>query len=537
MSLEEIDLDNFAGGGGASTGIKAATGRPVDIAINHSEAAIEMHRINHPETKHYREDVWEVDPKEATNGRRIRILWLSPDCTHHSRAAGGKPREKGVRGLAWVAIRWARLPKAQRPRVILLENVEEFEDWGPLDDNGRPIKERRGETFLAFVASLKSFGYSVEWRRIVAADHGAPTSRRRLFLVARSDGKPIAWPTATHGPGRERPWKTAAEIIDWTIPTRSIFGRKKPLAEATLRRIAAGLKRYVIESADPFIVPLTHHGDRRAHPMHEPMPTVTAANRGELALVSPFLSKYHGGPERNLTRGQEFGEPLRTVDTENRFALVAPTLVQTGYGERPGQSPRAMDIGRPLGTVVSGGKHAMVSAFLAKHYGGVVGQELPRAIGTVTAKDHHSLVTAHLEKFYGTASGADARGPLPTVTATGQHLAEVRAFLVKYYGDSDTQKQPLTEPLATATTKARFGLVTVHGQPYEIVDIGLRMLQPRELFNAQGFPADYVIDFDFNGKPITKTAQIELCGNSVCPPAAEALAGANLWDRYEHKAA
>lgn len=529
--LSEIDVDNFAGGGGASTGLEAATGRPVTIAVNHSEAAIAMHRINHPETKHYREDVWEVDPKEATNGRRIRVLWLSPDCTHHSRAAGGKPRERGVRGLAWVAIRWARLPKPQRPRVILLENVEEFEDWGPLDDGGHPIVERKGETFLAFVSSLRSFGYSVEWRRIVAADHGAPTSRRRLFLVARSDGKPIVWPEATHGPGRERPWRTAAEIIDWSIPTRSIFGRKKPLAEATLKRIAAGLRRYVIESADPFIAPLTHHGDRRAHPMHEPMPTVTAANRGELALVTPYvMTNTTGHPGRPAV------DPLPTITTGGHHALVAPTLVQTGYGERPGQSPRAMDIGRPLGTIVSGGKHAMVSAFLAKHYGGVVGQELPRAIGTVTAKDHHSLVTAHLEKFYGTAEGADVRAPLPTVTAAGNHVAEVRAFLVAYYG-SERDGQTLGDPMRTVPTKDRFGLVTVHGIPYEIVDIGLRMLQPRELFNAQGFPADYVIDFDFNGKPITKTAQIELCGNSVCPPAAEALAGANLWDRYERRAA
>lgn len=500
MSLTEIDVDNFAGGGGASTGLEAATGRPVTIAVNHSEAAIAMHKINHPETRHYREDVWEVDPREATNGRRVRVLWLSPDCTHHSRAAGGKPREKKTRGLAWVAIRWARLPKHQRPRVILLENVEEFEGWGPLLPDGTPDKTKKGETFLAFVASLKSFGYSVEWRRIVAADHGAPTSRRRLFLVARSDGRPIVWPEATHGPGRPLPWRTAAEIIDWSIPTRSIFGRKRPLAEATLRRVAAGIRRYVIESAEPFIVPVKSWGGGGNDPrsIHLPMRTITGSKRGE-------------------------------------FALVAPTLAQTGYGERPGQKPRALDIQKPLGTVVSSGKHALVTAFMAKHFGGVVGHDLRRTIGTVTTRDHHSLVTAHLETFHGRDAGADAAMPMPTIT-TRAHVAEVRAFLVAYYG-SEKDGQGAREPLRTVTTKDRFGLVTVAGIDYEIVDVGLRMLKPRELFNAMAFPRDYVIDFIHNGKPVTQETQIELCGNSVSPVAAEALAGANLFDRYERRAA
>ena len=486
MSLTECDVDNFCGGGGASTGMESATGRPVTIAVNHSRAAIAMHELNHPETRHYREDVWEVDPREAVGSRRCRLLWLSPDCKHHSKAKGGAPREKKIRGLAWVAVRWARTVK---PAVILLENVEEFEDWGPVDEDGKVIKDRKGETFLAFVAALKSFGYEVDWRRIVAADHGAPTTRRRLFLVARSDGRPIVWPAATHGKGTDRAWRTAAEIIDWSLPCPSIFGRKKPLAEATMRRIAAGLRRYVIESESPFIVN-----------MRESVPTIT---------------------------------------TGDHHYLIAPTLQQSGYGERKGQRPRALDLHRPLGTVVAcGQKHALVTAFLAKHYGNPTGAPRPGIsaevpLSTVTSSDHHSLVTAHIEKFYSSArSGADVREPLPTVTATGQHLAEVRAFLIAYY-KSERDGQRLTAPLRTVPTHDRFGLVTVHGVDYAITDIGLRMLAPRELFNAQGFPESYRLDVSLDGRPLTKADLIALAGNSVCPDVARALVGANLHERWE----
>jgi DNA (cytosine-5)-methyltransferase 1 len=576
--MMDIDVDNFCGGGGASTGLEAAMRKPVDIAVNHSEAAIAMHKVNHPDTKHYREDVWEVDPREAACGRRVRVLWLSPDCTHHSRAKGGKPKEKGVRGLAWVAIRWVR---TVRPRVVLLENVEEFEDWGPLDDEGNPIKAQKGETFRAFVATLISFGYSVDWRRIVAADHGSPTTRKRLFMVARSDGRPIVWPEATHGAGRSKPWRTAAEIIDWSLPTRSIFDRKKPLADATMRRIAAGLKRYVIDSPNPFIVPVTHQGSPgRVYPINEPMRTVTAANRGELMLAQPFIAPVTH--TKSGDRTHDVGRPLPVVTTAKggEFALVtpfintqfgqsvgrgvdapvptitgggmghqalcAPILAQTGYGERRGQAPRVLDLHKPLGTVVTDQKHALVTAFVAKHYGGVVGHGLDKTLGTVTTQDHHSAVEVELaeaawvEKFYGTGVGAPADAPLPTVTANGKgggHLAEVRAFLVKYYGDSSTQRQPVDRPIDVVTTKARFGLVTVAGIDYQIVDIGLRMLSPRELFRAQGFGDDYQIDIELHGKRLTKTAQIELAGNSVCPQAAEALAGANLFDRYEARVA
>ena len=470
----ELVIDNFAGGGGASTGIEAAIGRPVDIAINHSPEAIAMHAANHPRTKHYCENIWEVDPREACGSRPVGLLWASPDCTHFSRAKGGQPRSREVRALAHVVIRWAR---AVRPRTILLENVEEFQTWGPLDENGFPIKAREGEDFRAWLAELTDCGYDVSFRTLVAADYGAPTTRKRLFLVAQRRGAaPIVWPEPTHGKGRPRPWRTAAEIIDWSLPCPSIFGRKKPLAEATQRRIAAGLRRFVIESAQPFIVPVKSWGGGGNGPrgLAEPMRTVTTSKRGEFALVTPYLMTNTSGHP-----GRALGAPVPTVTTGDHHYLMAPTLVQTGYGERAGQRPRALDIEHPLGTVVSGGKHALVAAFLAKHYGTSHGGPHPgvpvdAALGTVTARDHHSVVEVH-----------------------------------------------------TVTTKARFGLVTIAGEDYAIADIGMRMLSPRELFNAQGFPGDYRIDIDFEGKPLTKTAQIELAGNSVCPDAAEALVREN----------
>lgn len=532
--LDEIDVDNFAGGGGASTGIERATGRPITIAVNHSRAAIAMHAANHPHTHHECEDIWAVDPRTVCAGRRVRRAWFSPDCTHFSKAKGAQPRSKEVRGLAGVVVKWAR---EVQPEEIYLENVEEFADWGPLDENGKPDKALRGADFRAWLAALVDCGYDVEHRVLVAANYGTPTTRKRLFLRAVRKGRPIVWPEATHGKGREQPWNTAASIIDWSLPCPSIFDRKRPLADATLRRIAAGLKRYVIDAAQPFLVPLTHQGGDRVHGLGDPFRTITAANRGELALVTPYLATVthtHGGD-----RVAAATDPLRTVTTAKggEFVLVAPSLIQTGYGEREGQRPRCLDLGEPLGTVVSGGKHALVATFLAKHYGGVVGHGVDRPIGTVTTQDHHSLVTAQLDlplggaasfvtKFYGTNVGADLGAPLPTVTSTGQHLAEVRAFLVKYYGADGgpgASQQSLFDPLHTVTTKARFGLVTIHGQDYAITDIGMRMLAPRELFNAQGFPSNYVIDLECDGRPLTKTQQIELAGNSVCSQVAEAL--------------
>jgi DNA (cytosine-5)-methyltransferase 1 len=554
----ELIIDNFAGGGGASTGIELALGRRVDIAINHDPEAVAMHTANHPETKHYCESVWEIDPREVTHGRPVGLVWLSPDCKHFSKAKGGKPVEKKIRGLAWVALRWAAVAK---PRVIMLENVEEFRTWGPLvideDGDARPCAKNKGRTFNSFCNALRRQGYQVEHRELRACDYGAPTIRKRLFLIARRDGQPIVWPEPTHGDPKKiatkanklKPWRTAAECIDFTMPCPSIFERPRPLADATLRRIAKGIMRYVVNSATPFIV-------------GETAPVLT-----EHAIASS-------------PRCMPADEPLRTICTQTKgghHALIAPTLVQTGYGEREGQSPRALDIKKPLGTLVGSTKRALVSAFLAKHYTGVVGADLTEPTPTVTSVDHNSLVTtnlihmghgeqsangtprfshgirgidqplntitasgaaaglvtSHLQRDFGQSIGSGTAEPTPTITAGGGgHMAEVRAFLIKYYG---TDQDPnLQEPLHTVTTKDRYGLVTVAGEEYTIADIGLRMLAPKELFKAQGFPGGYITDWgvDHNGQRInlTKTAQVRMCGNSVCPPLAAALVRANLSD-------
>lgn len=542
----ELIIDNFAGGGGASTGIEIALGRRVDIAINHDSEAVAMHSANHPETRHFCQSVWEIDPREVTQGRPVGLVWLSPDCKHFSKAKGGKPVEKKIRGLAWVAVRWAAVAK---PRVIMLENVEEFITWGPLaeqpDGSMRPCPKRKGQTFASFVRALERHGYAVEWRELRACDYGAPTIRKRLFLIARRDGQPIAWPTPTHGDPKSEavkrkqllPWRTAAECIDWSIQTPSIFERSKPLADATCRRIAKGIMRYVVNAADPFIVPLTHHGADRRYGLDNPLPTVTAAHRGEMALVAPVLTEHANA---SSPRCMPADEPLRTICAQTKgghHALIAPTLIQTGYGERPGQSPRVPGLDKPLGTVVSGQKHALVAAFMAKHYGGVVGHGLHgEPMHTVTSTDHNSLVTSNLIKLRGDNVGQANTEPLQTISAQGTHFAEVRAFLVKYYG---TDQDPrLDEPLHTVTTKDRYGLVTVAGEEYQIADIGLRMLAPRELYKAQGFPADYVIGDDpAQGLSLTKTAQVRMCGNAVCPPVAAAIVRANLAELAIRRAA
>jgi DNA (cytosine-5)-methyltransferase 1 len=433
-----------------------------------------MHATNHPGTLHLCESVFDVTPFRP-HGRDIDLLWLSPDCKHFSRAKGGKPLSKDIRGLAWIAVHWASYVK---PRVICLENVPEFLTWGPLYPDDHPVEklrntiitERKGETFYAFVDELIDLGYEVEWRELVAADYGAPTTRKRLFLIARCDGQSIRWPKKTHGPGRKFPHKTAAECIDWSLPCPSIFlskeearkhGVRRPLADKTLARIAEGIRRYVVEADNPYLVP-----DGVA------------------------------------------------------------TMIQTGYGERKGQRPRALNIQQPLGTVVAGGsKHALITAFLAKHYTGVIGTPMTKPIGTVTAKDHHSVVAAHLTKFYGTSkSGANIQNPMPTVTARsgGGHMGLVAAFLTKYYGTGG-QLQSVAGPMHTIVSKARFGLVTVelNGEPYVITDIGMRMLQPRELARAQGFGEDYILTG-------TKTAQIARIGNSVPPPVVEAIVRAQF---------
>jgi DNA (cytosine-5)-methyltransferase 1 len=664
----ELIIDNFAGGGGTSTGLEAAFGRPVDIAINHDPEALAMHAINHPFTKHLCESVWDIDPIEVTGNQPVGLVWLSPDCKHFSKAKGGKPVEKKIRGLAWVTLRWAAKCK---PRVIMLENVEEFKTWGPLmqDEAGawKPDPSKRGKTFESFIRQLEGHGYKVDHRELRASDHATPTIRKRFFLVARRDGLPIRWPEATHGAptsigvlaGKLLPHRTAAECIDWSLACPSIFERKKPLADATMRRIAKGIMRYVIDAANPFIVgqggPIYSGKPVSAN---QPIGTLTTENHRAVVIPSIVPVTHQGS-----VRSESINEPFRTITGAKRGekALASATLVQVGYGEREGQAPRALDIDKPLGTVVGtpkaalvtaflnehanasnqrvmpvdeplrtvcaqvkGGHFSMVSAalvgvggragdsrprgadeptatitakgdtavataFLAKHYTGVVGSDLADPIGTVTSSDHHSLIAAHLSPYYTDKRPADARGQLPsepvktittenrhalvssslvklrgtsstasvdeplhTISAGGQHHAEVRAFLLAYYG---TDQDPrIEEPLHTVTTKDRYGLVTIQGQDYQIVDIGLRMLAPHELYRAQGFPAHYVIDqipdpallfvdgkqtttspLDLPRVQLTKSAQVRMCGNSVCPPLSEALIRANF--SHEHRIA
>lgn len=470
--FSEIIVDNFAGGGGASTGIELATGRSVDIAINHDPAAIAMHKTNHPATEHYCESVWDVDPVKACRGRKVALAWFSPDCKHFSKAKGGRPVDKSIRGLAWVAVKWARLVK---PRIIMLENVEEFQTWGPLLPDGRPNKDKKGRTFKRFVRALRRYGYDVEWRELRACDYGAPTVRKRFFLIARSDGEQIRWPEPTHGDpdnifvrtGALKPWRTASEIIDWSIECKSIYKREKPLCENTMRRIARGLKKFVIDNPNPFIV--------------------TKDNN----IVAPTLIQYHQERSRKEVRGQSLEKPLMTMDASNRYGLV--------------------------------------TAFISKYFGGYytgTGAEVTKPLPTITAIDHNAVVMPWLMHMYGCSTGSSVSKPLATITSQGQHIAEVEAFLIKYCGTGEAQS--LEEPLHTVTAKDRFGLVIVHGQPYRIVDIGMRMLAPRELFDAQGFPPGYIIDRDANGKTYPKSAQVARCGNAVPPPFAEALTRANL---------
>jgi DNA (cytosine-5)-methyltransferase 1 len=564
---EEIIVDLFAGGGGASEGIRMAFGHNPDIAINHNRQAVSCHRANHPETLHMCEDVWNVPPTYATKGRPVGLLWASPDCTHFSKAKGGVPsRNDKIRSLALVITdKW--VPETH-PRVIIMENVEEMQTWGPLDAQGHPVKESAGDTWRMFLRRLRRHGYRVEYRELRACDYGAPTIRKRLFLIARRDGLPIVWPVPTHGDpkseavktGQRKPWRTAAECIDWTQPCPSIFdtsaeikGRyglraKRPLADATLRRIAAGIRRYVLNSADPFFVKEAPGG----------------------SIHAPFLSTYYGEIHPGEFRGQSLRVPLRTQTTENRHAVVCPTLIQTGYGERAGQSPRVPGLDKPLGTAVAGGvKHALVSAFLAKHFTGVVGADTRTPVPTITTKDHNAVVMAHIDRQFGESHGNAVKAPLGTTTAGGggksaliasslikmrgenvgqpqheplrtvsaggQHHAEVRAFLMKYYG-SEAGGHPLEAPMGTATTKDRFGLVTVHGQAYVIADIGMRMLTPRELFRAQGFRDSYIVENGADGESFSRAAQVRMCGNSVCPPLAAALAQANCaWLVKEHE--
>lgn len=510
----ELIVDNFAGGGGASTGIELATGYSVDIAINHDPEAIKMHKANHPNTKHYCEDVWQVDPVKACNGHPVGLAWFSPDCKHFSKAKGGKPKDKFIRGLAWVACRWAGLV---RPRVIMLENVEEFKTWGPLNRGHHPIKAKQGKTFDKFVQQLTDLGYDVQFRELVAADYGAPTMRKRFFLIARCDGKPIVWPEPTHAPadseevkaGFLKPYVGAYTQLDFSLPCPSIFDTSeeikekygiravRPLAPKTMERIARGLKKFVIDNAEPFIVQVNHSGAKSDYckSANEPLNTVTGKHGFGIVepVITPIIDKAYGGNYRG--NGSRADEPIDTITTIDHNRLVVPTLIQ--YHSETAQNE-------------------------------VRGQTIEAPIMTVDGSNRYGLVTSFLSKFYKTGIGQDIREPLGTVTANagGGHFGEVRAFLIKYYGDATGQD--IKSPLDTVTTKDRFGLVTIEGVDYQIVDIGLRMLEPRELYGCQGFPDDYIIDHDYNGKTYPRSEQVRRCGNAVCPPIPAALVRANL---------
>lgn len=585
---EKLIIDSFAGGGGASTGIEMALGRSPDIAINHSADALAMHQVNHPDTLHLSKNIWQVDPLEVVGNRTVGLAWFSPDCKHFSKAKGGRPVKRNIRDLAWVVVLWAR---RVRPEVIILENVEEFRDWGPVTEDGRPCKERKGQTFQRWSAELKRLGYRMEWRELRACDYGAPTIRKRFFMIARRDGLPIVWPEPTHGrpddpdviAGRKRPWRTAAEIIGWSLPCPSIFDSAqeifrqhglravRPLADATMRRIARGVVRYVLEAKRPFVVKFQTGATGSS--IDEPLPTVTAnsyikrpGGAAPLGVVVPTLVGCGGRAGQSAPRGGD--EPLGTLTAKPDGCLVAPYLVPR-YQERERQQPRTRSVEQPAATVVPGGnegvlasvhlsrftqngvgsgadepvdtvmagapKFGVVAAFLAQHnndsrrIGGVnPGRAADEPLATITAAgSQQQVVAAHMMRQFGASTGHGMDEPSATDTAGVNKSALISGFLTKYYGTGDGAA--IGDPLHTDTTKDRFGLVTVEidGTTYAIADIGMRMLTPRERFRAQGFPDSYVIDRRPDGSPITATVQGSCCGNSVCPPLAEALVAAN----------
>lgn len=648
--LTEKILDSFAGGGGASTGIEHATGRPVDWAINHDPDAILQHRTNHPWTEHFQASVWDVDPREVTKGQPVGLAWFSPDCKHFSKAKGAALVDRKIRGLAWIVLRWAG---TVRPRVIMLENVEEFQTWGPVR-KGKPIKKKAGQTFRRFISQLEDLGYAVEYRELVAADYGAPTTRKRFVLVARCDGKPIVWPERTHAPrdseevksGKCKPWRSAAEIIDWSIPGYSVFASKqeikekfgataiRPLAKNTMRRVIRGVDKFTIKSASPFIVPMGY-GERngqapRVNDINEPVGTVVARDKfgvadpviapfiaqqkfqnpaqditkplstvtavGAHEVVSPLMAPYTfsntggsvGAPvsdpvntirsaggqilsaanliqyhteQSEQVRGQGMGDPIMTVDSANRYGLASAQLVEY-YG-----NGNPLDITQPMHTVTAHDREALVMAHVSEFRNASIGRDPREPAGTITSHDHEGVVSAHVQKFFGGVVGAEATEPLPTVTSV-DHNALCAAHMVKF--KAQELGTSLAEPLPTITAQSAAGgfaecravlvkannrenlghwpkirallnehcgynladdeviLLIINGLAYFIADITLRMLTPRELYNAMGFPPDYIIDRDYMGKPYKKSKQVARCGNAVCPPLAEAMVRANL---------
>jgi len=531
----EIIVDNFAGGGGASTGIELATGRQVAIAINHDPDAILMHRTNHPYTEHLQASVWDVDPKSVCRGRPVGLAWFSPDCKHFSKAKGAALVDRKIRGLAWITLRWAA---EVRPRVIILENVEEFQTWGPVR-KGKPVKKLAGTTFRRFISQLEALGYTVEFRELVAADFGAPTSRKRFYMIARCDGKPIVWPKPTHSKtgadGRPK-WRSAAEIIDWSLPCPSVFATKaeiiteyglkavRPLAKNTVRRIIRGVDKFTIRSGHPFLVECNHSGSGHIAPVTDAHKTITAKHTGD--IVAPALIQYHTEQTESV-RASGLGTPINTVDASNRYGLTCANLVEYYTGGRP------LDIQQPMHTVTSHDREAVIATHIAKFYGGVVGGKAVEPLPTVTAIDHNAVCAAHVVKFKGDDLGHGAKDPMQTVTASAGEFAVCKAYLTKMRSGDDLGYWPeiralLNEFCGYTLAENDVLLLEIGGTMYYIADIGLRMLSPRELYNAMGFPPDYIIDHDYLGNEYGRTKQVARCGNAVCPPVASALVRANL---------
>jgi DNA (cytosine-5)-methyltransferase 1 len=596
-------VDSFAGGGGASTGIEMALGRSPDIAINHNAAALALHAANHPDTLHLSENVYKVDPLEYLAGRHVGLAWFSPDCKHFSKAKGGKPVERNIRDLCWIIPGWVeRIQKSGgRVDVVIMENVEEFKDYGPLIHTPRglmPDPDRRGLEFRRWCKKLRSLGGRLEFRELRACDYGAPTIRKRLFVIIRFDGQKIVWPKPTHGApdspdvlaGRKLPWRTAAECIDWSLPCPSIFDSceailaqhglraVRPLADATMARVARGMKRYVLDAKRPFLVSVAHgySGGRREYPVGDPLGSVTAGGISH-GVVVPSLVGCGGRAGQSRPRGGD--EPVATMTAKADGCLAVATLVQMGYGEREGQAPRCLDAGKPLGTAVAGGiKHAAAVAYIARQNGVVVGRDAAAPLSTVTAggkigAPQQAVVSAFVSRQFGTSTGHPADVPLATTTADGGGKSLLVApYLQAYYGTGDGGEED--RPCRTITTKDRHGHVEasldvppfteeqagrarevaafmrahgfwderefvtldVDGETFVIVDVGMRMLVPRELYTAQGFPPDYQIDGHYGfdaltgGRvwvPFSKSVQVSCVGNSVSPPVAAALVGAN----------
>lgn len=581
--FDEIIVDNFAGGGGASTGIELAAGRPVTIAVNHDPDAILMHKTNHPYTAHYQASVWDIDPWEVCQGRPVGLAWFSPDCKHFSKAKGGKPVDKNIRGLAWIVLRWAG---TVAPRVIMLENVEEFQTWGPVR-RGHPIKSKAGQTFRRFTEQLKGLGYVVEWRELVAADYGAPTTRKRFFLIARRDGHPIVWPEPTHAPadspevldGKKLPWRSAVEIIDWSLPCPSIFDTRKeirekyglsaqrPLRPNTMRRIIRGVDKFSIKAPEPFLVVVNHAGGFRGQGAQEPLQTVTAKHGYGVAApvmapltmhnnenaagtkitepVNTITSSGAGGHQMVITptltaigqtgggdRSRRITEPTHTQVSKAGECLVAPVMIQ--YHTEQSEKVRGQGVTEPIMTIDASNRYGLAAAGLVKYYGNDQhGQKISDPLHTVTAKDKEGLTIAHMVKMKGTNLGAPMSEPVQTITAGGGHFGVVTTTVVKAESDADLQHWPEIRELLNTYCGYELGpedviLFRIGGISYFMADIGLRMLTPRELYSANGFPPDYIIDRDYKGNSYGKSKQVARCGNAAPPPFAAALVRANL---------